>query len=74
MVVGGGNKFVLLSLYGEIDLKNISRLESTHDTFEVALDIYKVILEQLDIAQQEKQNQDKGGDNSQHCHYSEHYF
>jgi hypothetical protein len=26
MVVGGGNKFVLLSLYGEIDLKNISRI------------------------------------------------
>lgn len=26
MVVGGGNKFVLLSLYGEIDLKNISKI------------------------------------------------
>ena len=26
MVVGGNNKFVLLSLYGEIDLKNISKI------------------------------------------------
>ncbi len=53
----------LLNIWKVLDLKNIDRLKNTSDALDVALEVYKIIEE--NIPAPEKQQKDNGGDTAE---------
>ncbi len=53
----------LLNIWKVLDLKNIDRLKNTSDALDVALEVYKIIEE--NIPTPEKQQKDNGGDTAE---------
>ena len=49
----------LKEIYQIIDLKNISRLQSSEDAFKVALDIYSVIMKNIDSIEQQDPSEEE---------------
>tara|TARA_R110002124_G_scaffold194887_2_gene361916 strand:+ start:1602 stop:3704 length:2103 start_codon:yes stop_codon:yes gene_type:complete len=53
----------LLDIWKVLDLKNVDRLKNTSDALDVALEVYKIIEENIPAA--EKQQKDNGGDTAE---------
>lgn len=53
----------LNDIWNVIDLKNISRLKSSKDTFDVALKLFEIILENLPPSESNSDNSEQNGEN-----------
>jgi hypothetical protein len=53
----------LNDIWNVIDLKNISRLKSTKDTFDVALKLFEIILKNLPPSESNSDNSEQNGEN-----------